>query len=125
MDLQWQRQVELWLRLMGAPPEILPAPQLSLRHGRDTHYLEAIANRALVSLARPLPEIVRQPTLLHLMTLLQPEAGGSVPLRVWLACGCLWLAATAPEDSGAELWSRLAHQQRRLLDRAAEHSHEA
>lgn len=123
MDLQWQRQAELWLRLMGAPG-IPPAQQLTLRHGRDTHYLEALAGRALVSLTRQLPEATRQPTLSRLLTLLQPEAGNGVPLRAWLARGSLWLAATAPQDSGAELWAQLASQQRRLLDRVMENLHE-
>ena len=116
MDLQWQRPVELWLRLMEAPG-IPPAPQLTLCQGRDTYYLEAPAGRALVSLARPLPEACQQSALLHLLTLLQPEAGSGVLLRAWLARGCLWLAATTPQDSGAELWAQLACQQHRLLDR--------
>lgn len=123
MDLQSQRQVELWLRLMGAP-DIPPAPQLTLRQGQNTYYLEAHAGRALVSLARPLPEACQQSALLYLLTLLQPEAGSGVPLRAWLARGCLWLAATTPQDSGAELWAQLAHQQRRLLDRVTENKYE-
>ena len=124
MDLQWQRQAELWLRLMGAPPRLQPAQQLTLSHGQNTHYLETIANRALVSLARPLPEVARQSALLHLLTLVQAEAADGVPLRAWIAGGCLWLAATAPQNSGAEQWIKLAHKQRRLLDRTAEYMHE-
>lgn len=118
MDLQWQRQIELWLRLMGAP-YIRPALQLALSCGQDTHYLEVLSGRALLSVARPVTPPERKAALLRLLTLLQPEAGGGIPLRAWVARGCLCLAATAPRDSGAELWVQLAHRQRHLLGRAA------
>ena len=124
MDLQWQRQVELWLRLMEAPG-ILPASQVALQQNRDTCYLESLEGRALLSLARPLPEACRQPALMRLLTLLQPEAGNGVPLRAWVARDCLWLAAATPQDSGAELWAQLAGQFRRLLDRVTEDKYEA
>ncbi|MCD4500977.1 hypothetical protein [Chromobacterium vaccinii] len=124
MDLQWQRQTELWLRLMGESA-IPAALRLSLRQGQDMFYLESLDGRALLSLSRPLPEARRRPALLRLLALLQPEAGDGIPLRAWLARGCVWLAATMPRDSGAEQWARMSRQQRRLLDRVAEGSHEA
>ncbi|MBJ7263450.1 MAG: hypothetical protein JHC61_06805 [Burkholderiaceae bacterium] len=124
MDLQWQRQVELWLRLMEAPG-IPPASQVTLRQNGDTCYLETLEGRALLSLARPLPEACRQPALLRLLTLLHPEAGNGLPLRAWVAHDSLWLAAAPPQDSGAELWAQLACQFRRLLDRVTEDKHEA
>lgn len=123
MDLQWQRQAELWLRLMDARG-VAAAPNLALRRGGDTHYLEQHAGRARLALARPLAAAQRQPALQKLLGLLLPEAGGGVPLRAWLARGRLWLAATAPQDSGAELWAELSRQQRRLLDRVTENADE-
>ncbi|AKM33398.1 type III secretion protein (plasmid) [Pandoraea faecigallinarum] len=119
MDLQWQRRAELWLRLMDARG-MAPAPHLAVPHGVDTHYLEQHAERAQVALSRPLPAAQRVAALHKLLGLLMPEAGGGVPLRAWLARGQLWLAGTAPPDSGAELWAELARQQRRLLDRVTE-----
>ena len=123
MDLQWQRQTELWLRLMEVRG-VSAAPALELSRGRDTLYLEQYAGRARLALSRPLPAQRRLIALNRLLGLLQPEAGGGIPLRAWLARGQLWLAATAPEGSGAELWAQLSCQQCRLLDRVTENAHE-
>ncbi|WP_199180006.1 hypothetical protein [Chromobacterium sinusclupearum] len=123
MDLQWQRQSELWLRLMDAQGASASS-NLAIRLGRDTFYLEQHTGRARLALSRPIRREQGQATLLRLLGLLQPEAGGGVPLRAWIARGCLWLAATAPQDSGAEHWASLSRQQRRLMDRVMEDSHE-
>ncbi|AIJ09195.1 MULTISPECIES: type III secretion protein [Edwardsiella] len=123
MDLQWQRQTELWLRLMGAAPQP-PAISLTLGRDRDRIFLEQDQGRARLTLARSLPVPQRQPTLLRLLQLLQPEAGGGIPLRAWLAGDALWISAAAPPDSGAEQWRELARRQRRLLDRVMENPHE-
>ncbi|AKK24866.1 type III secretion protein (plasmid) [Pandoraea oxalativorans] len=123
MDLQWQRRTELWLCLMDMRG-LAPAPQVTVRRGADTYYLEQQGERARIALARALPAAQHVAALHKLLGLLLPEASGGVPLRAWLARGQLWLAATAPPDSGAELWASLAAQQRRLLDRVTEPTHE-
>ncbi|KIA79279.1 type III secretion protein [Chromobacterium piscinae] len=123
MDLQWQRQTELWLRLLEAR-DVAAQERLTLRHEADCIHLERLNNRALLSLSRPLAEPRRQATLHKLLALLQPEACNGVPLRTWLAQGRVWLAATAPPDSGAEQWASISRQQRRLMDRVMEDSHE-
>ncbi|EKS7778613.1 type III secretion protein [Edwardsiella piscicida] len=123
MDLQWQRQTELWLRLMGAGPQP-PTSSLTLDRDRDRIFLEQDQGRARLTLARRLPVPQRQSTLLRLLQLLQPEAGGGIPMRAWLAGDALWISAAAPPDSGAEQWRELARRQRRLLDRVMENPHE-
>lgn len=88
MDLQWQRQTELWLRLMGASPQP-SANSLTLNRGRDRVFLEQDQGRARLTLARSLPVPQRQPTLLRLLQLLQPEAGGGSRCEPgWLAMHC-------------------------------------
>ncbi|WP_240036171.1 hypothetical protein, partial [Aeromonas jandaei] len=123
MDLQWQRQTELWLRLIGATGHP-PALSLSLKRGRDTLYLEQCQGRARVSLARPLPEQELQPTLLRLLALLQPDAGAGTPLRAWLTGTALWISAMAPPECGAEQWAALVQRQRLLLDRVTIDAHQ-
>jgi hypothetical protein len=115
MDLQWQRQTELWLRLIGAQgaPVLLPSVVVQ---ADDRLYLEALAGRALLSVARALPDDMRQPAFFRLLTRIRPEAAEGTLFRVWMANGCVCLAATAPAASGAELWAQLTRQQQRLLD---------
>lgn len=123
MDLQWQRQTELWLRLMDFPHETV-APILTLNQGLDTWYLEQRGERARLTLARKLPEIQLHNALLRLLGLLQPEAGNGIPLRAWLTRDSLWLSAMAPPQSGAELWFSLSRRQRYLFDRITVNSNE-
>lgn len=118
MDLQWQRQTELWLRLMGAKGQAA-ALRLALPQAGETLYLEQSQGRARVSLCRPLARHDQQETLLRLLSLLQPDAGAGIPMRAWLSGASLWLSALAPPDSGAEQWAELVRRQRLLLDRAS------
>lgn len=122
MELQWQRRVERWLSLMGAAH--LPAgPRMTLTQGSDTLYLEQLNGRALVTAARVLSEVQRACAMERLLALSMPEATGGVPLRAWAGHGRLWLAATAPAESGAEAWYALGRSQLRLLTRVTEGVH--
>lgn len=123
MDLQWQRQTELWLRLMDAG-NVAPALNISVEKRDDTYYLEQVGKRANISLARAVNDAEQHNVLLRLLNLLQPEAGAGIPLRAWLAKGKIWLSATAPPESGAELWTELARRQHRLLNRVMETDYE-
>lgn len=116
MDLQWQRQAEFWLKLMGASGH-QAALSIPLTQGLNTFYLEQSLNRARVSLSRPLRQPDQEAVLLRLLSLLQPDAGDGIPLRAWLSDKMIWLSTMAPPDSGAELWVDLARRQRLLLDR--------
>jgi hypothetical protein len=116
MELQWQRQVECWLRLMNAG-RVAARESMVVRQGEDVFYLEPLKGRAKLTVARPVPDAQRVPTLIRLMTLLQPEATNGVPMRTWLARNQLWLSGTAPAESGAELWHSLGKLQQRLLQR--------
>ncbi|EAA3660144.1 type III secretion protein [Salmonella enterica] len=117
MDLQWQRQIELWLQLMGFRGQA-SALHLVLSQTNENLYLEQIQGRAKISLCRPLYRQDRQKTLMHLLTLLQPDAGAGIPLQAWLSDTSIWLSAMAPPDSGAEQWAELVRRQRLILDRA-------
>jgi hypothetical protein len=117
MDLQWQRQTELWLRFMGATDQAA-ALSLALRRDNETIYLEQSQGRARISLCRPVIRQDLQASLLRLLSLLQPDAGAGIPLRAWISGTSIWLSALAPPDSGAELWAELLRRQRLLLDRA-------
>lgn len=120
MDLQWQRQTELWLRLMGGDTQ--PAAlSISLVRGGDTLCLEQCQGRARISLARLTTDADCHMMLFRLLALLQPDAGAGIPLRAWHIGPTLWISAMAPPDSGAELWAELARRQRRLLDRVSDH----
>lgn len=122
MDLQWQRQVERWLKLMGAGAQ--PARlRMVLTRGQDRIFISQREGRAALAWSRPVAAALRQPALQRLLTLLAPEVSQGVPLRAWLAQECLWLEATAPRESGAESWYALSQAQRRLLDRVTEAAH--
>ncbi|QAU24336.1 type III secretion protein [Dyella sp. M7H15-1] len=116
MELQWQRQVEYWLRLMSVE-RVAARENMMVQQGKDVFYLERENGRAKLTVARQVPDAQSVPTLLRLMLLLQPEAANGVPMRTWLARNQLWLAATAPAGSGAELWHQLGKLQQRLLNR--------
>lgn len=124
MELQWQRQVEYWLRLMSAE-RISARENVVVRHGEDVFYLEQVRGRAKLIVARAVPDAHRVPILIRLMTLLRPEVANGVPMRTWLARNQLWLAATAPAESGAELWHQLGKLQQGLINRvtAGAHAH--
>lgn len=123
MDLQWQRQAELWLKLMGVVNQSA-ALLVCVNCGRDTFYLEEHQRRARLTIARQISEPQRHSSLLRLLGLLQPEASNGIPLRGWLAGDALWLSAMAPIQSGAELWVELSRRQRIILDRIMDNRHE-
>ncbi|MBV8048518.1 MAG: hypothetical protein JO171_15315 [Paludibacterium sp.] len=118
MDLQWQRQVEVWQRLLAEssqrPARLEPGDRLQL---------EACRGRALLTLSRPLADNALPPALLRLLRYLQPEATGGLPLRAWRGQGRLWLSVTLPADAPAEDWYAMSLRLRTLVDRASKEAH--
>lgn len=123
MDLIWQRQVELWLRLLGQQT-YAAAPCLTLSFpGDERLHLEALAGRALLSVSRPLDARLTSTVLPSLLRLLPPEAAGGLPVRAWIAQQRLWVAATMPQDSDAQFWYAQTRGLQRLLLRALKAEH--
>ncbi len=119
MDLQWQRQCELWLRFMDAG-NISPALNIAFIKGEYFYYLEAYDGRARITLACNIPENNKNTFLINMLQFLQPEAGNGVPFRAWLASGKIWLSAVSPQTGGAELWADLSRKQQRVMSRVME-----
>ncbi|BEV73196.1 MULTISPECIES: hypothetical protein [unclassified Paludibacterium] len=118
MDLQWQREMEVWQRLWGCQ-QIVQAECLSLSLSEGERLqVEPLQDRALISCARRVSPVSQMTMLGHVLSLLTPEAAAGLPLRAWLGQGSLWLAVTMPPGAGAEAWYGLARQMKSLLDRA-------
>jgi hypothetical protein len=112
MDLRWQRQTELWLRLIGQAPARGARLQL-----------EAYRSRALLTLSCPQAEHVRADRLLRLLGLLRPEATDGLPVRAWAGQGRLWLSVAMPVETAAEGWFAMTRRLETLLDRATRDGH--
>lgn len=117
MDLQWQRQVEHWLRLLEIR-QVAPALCLSVPYGRNQLYLESQGGRGVLSVARALSGPAIRSAFDRLLPFLRPEVTQGLPLRPWLGRGCLWLSVTATPEGGAEQWFMLVQRMSSLLDRA-------
>ncbi len=116
MTLQWQRQVEMWLSMLGI--QATAAPKLCIIKDPNRIYLESVNERALITTRCPLDERAREQALLKALTFVRPEMIQGVPCRVWWASGSMWLSTLAPEETGAELWTQIVRQQLVIIERS-------
>ena len=123
MDLQLQRQTELWLRLMGET-KTPAALRISFSCGNNTYYIEQQNKRTFLFYSRSISEERSKDTLFQLLNIINADACLGIPMRAWITKGKIWISATAPPVSGAELWANLSNQQRRLFDRVLGSSYE-
>ncbi|TDR76597.1 type III secretion protein [Paludibacterium purpuratum] len=119
MDLQWQRQVELWQRLLDRDA----ACQTICRVGGDRLQLEQQDGRALLTVSRTLADSFLATALQRLLVFLSPEASNGLPLRAWIGQGRLWLIVTMPRETPAEDWYAMSQRLTELLDRASRDGH--
>lgn len=124
MGLQWQRQAEVWMYLMGAGRTSVFSPSVSFTRNADTFWLEYKNERSEVTFYRDIPESSRLTVLTHLIKLLHPDAGYGIPLRTWIAGNGIFISATLPPFTGGDLWAKLSLRQQWLLDRAIVNYHE-
>lgn len=119
MDLQWQRQVELWQRLLDCKA----ANETTWCQGSDRLQLEPLNARALMTLSRSLDDSFLSIALQRLLVFLSPEASSGLPLRAWIGQGRLWLSVTMPAETSPEAWYAMSQRLTALLNRATKDGH--